>query len=125
MKGFAAIYIFSLFVFTASCSKHHSIDSLSIKENVNQLIFFSDETNLNQEVPYYDAIIELRRDFPSEVENMMVFTKDEGKKYYESLQIENSPALIVIYNNEVVVNIHGTASKEQIMQPILNALSNQ
>jgi hypothetical protein len=125
MKGYVAVYIISLFVFTASCSKNDSIDSLSIKKNVNQMIFFSDETNLNKEVPYYDAIIELRRDFPTEVENMMVFTREEGKKYYESLQIENSPALIVIYNNEVVANIHGTASKEQIIQPILNVLSDE
>ena len=87
-----------------------------------QIIFFSDETNVQQEVAYYDAIIELRRDFPSEVENMMVFTKDEGKKYFDSLQIEKSPAIIVVYNDEIVANINGIASKEQIMEPIANVL---
>jgi hypothetical protein len=122
MKSLAPFFIIFFLFLTASCSNHHSIDSLSIKDNVKQIIFFSDETNVQQEVAYYDAIIELRRDFPSEVENMMVFTKDEGKKYFDSLQIEKSPAIIVIYNDEIVANINGTVSKEQIMEPIANAL---
>jgi hypothetical protein len=122
MKRLAAVYMVSLLFFTASCNNHHSIDSLSIKENVKQIIFFSDETNVQQETAYYDAIIELRRDFPKEVENMMVFSKDEGKKYIDSLQIKTSPAIIVIYNDEIVANIHGFASKDQIMQPISQAL---
>jgi hypothetical protein len=123
MKALAVVFMFSLLFFTASCNNHHSIDSLSLKDNVKQIIFFSDETNVQQEVAYYDAIIELRRDFPNEVENMMVFSKDEGKKYIDSLQIQNSPAIIVIYNNEIVANINGVASKDQIMQPILKVLS--
>jgi hypothetical protein len=122
MKGLAAVYMFSLLFFTASCNNHYSIDSLSIKDNVKQIIFFSDETNVQQESAYYDAIIELRKDFPKEIENMMVFSKDEGKKYFDSIQIKNSPAIIVIYNNEIVANINGLASKDQIMQPISKAL---
>lgn len=122
MKGLAAVYMFSLLFFTASCNNHHSIDSLSIKDNVKQIIFFSDETNVQQEAAYYDAIIELRRDFPKEVENMMVFSKDEGKKYFDSLRIKSSPAIIIIYNDEIVANINGLASKDQIMQPISQAL---
>jgi hypothetical protein len=122
MKSLAAVYMFSLLIFTASCSDHYSIDSLAIKENVKQIIFFSDESNVQKEVPYYDAIIELKRDFPKEVENMMVFTRDEGKKYYDSFQIKNSPAIIVIYNDEIVANINGTVSKDQIMQPVSKAL---
>lgn len=122
MKGFAAVYICSLLLITASCSNHQSIDSLSIKENVKQIIFFSDETNVKQEAAYYDAIFELRRNFPHEVENMMVFTRAEGKKYYDSFEIKESPALIVIYNNKIVANIYGDVSKDQITQPISYAL---
>lgn len=125
MKGLAAVYLFSLLIFTASCSNHRSIDSLSIKKDVKQIIFFSDETNVQQEVAYYDAIIELKRDFPNEVENMMVFTNDEGKKYYDSFQIKNSPAIIVIYNDKIVANINGIVSKDQILQPISKALLSQ
>lgn len=122
MKGLATVYIFSLLFFTASCNHDYSINSLSIKENVKQIIFFSDETKMQQEIAYYDALIELRKDFPDEVENMIVFTKDEGKKYFESLHIKNSPAIIVIYNNEIVANINGFASKDQIIQPVSNVL---
>jgi hypothetical protein len=122
MKGFSVVYIFSLLIFTASCTNKYSIDSLSIKDDVKQIIFFSDETKFQQEAAYFDALIELRKDFPKEVENLMVFSKDEGKKYFESLQIKKSPAIIVIYNDEIVANINGHVSKDQIMQPITNAL---
>ncbi|MFD2443359.1 small peptidoglycan-associated lipoprotein [Bacillus sp. CGMCC 1.16607] len=122
MKGLAAVYICSLLFFTASCSNHYSIDSLSIKDNVKQLIFFSDETNVQQEAAYYDAIIELRRNFPHEVENMMVFTSADGKKYYDSFEIKKSPAIIVIYNDQIVANITGNISKDQIIQTVSQAL---
>jgi hypothetical protein len=122
MKGFFVVYILSLLVITASCTNKYSIDSLSIKDDVRQIIFFSDETKVQQEMAYYDALIELRKEFPKEVENLMVFPKDEGKKYFESLQIKKSPAIIVIYNNEIIANIHGQVTKDQIMQPITNAL---
>lgn len=122
MKGLAASFLFSLLFLSASCSNHNSIDSLAIKDNVKQIIFFSDETNVQKEVAYYDALIELRRGFPTEVENMMIFTREEGKKYFDTLQIKNSPAIIVIYNDEVVANINGLVTKEQIVQPISNVL---
>jgi hypothetical protein len=121
MKKLSTVYLFSLLFFTASCS-NNSIDSLSIKDNVKQIIFFSDESNAQLEVAYYDAIIELKRDFPIEVENMMVLTRDEGKKYLEPLHIKNFPALIVIYNDEIVANVNGIVNKDQIIKPISNSL---
>ncbi|MHC0037327.1 small peptidoglycan-associated lipoprotein [Pseudoneobacillus sp. C159] len=122
MKGLATVSIFSLLFFIASCQKHNSVDSLVIKENVKQIIFVSDETNVQQEAAYYDAIIELKKDFPNEVENMMVLTKEEGKKYFDSLQVKKSPAMIVVYNNKVVASINGMASKDQILEPITKVL---
>jgi hypothetical protein len=126
MKGLAAVYIISIFMISASCSNNHTIDSLPLKENVKQIIFFSnDNTHTEEEVAYFDALIELKKDFPQEVEDMMVFSSTEGKKYYQTFNIKSSPAIIVIYNQQVVANIYGTVSKDQIMSPISKALLNQ
>jgi hypothetical protein len=122
MKGLKAVSLFSLLFFTASCQNHYSVDSLAIKEDIKQIIFFSDETNVQQEAAYYDAIIELKEEFPNEVENMMVFTKEEGRKYFDTLQVKKSPAMIVVYNNKVVANINGIVSKDQIIEPITKVL---
>lgn len=122
MKGLAVVSICSILFFIASCNNHYSIDSLSIKKNVKQIIFFTDEKNVQQEAPYYEAIIELRRNFPDEIENMMVFTKADGKKYYNSFKIKSSPAIIVIYNNQIVSNINGISTKDEIIQPTAIAL---
>ena len=51
-----------------SCDNHKQlISSLAFDQNTKQLIFFSDEEEYEQEVSYYDAIIELKRDYPEEI----------------------------------------------------------
>ncbi|WP_442599339.1 small peptidoglycan-associated lipoprotein [Neobacillus sp. D3-1R] len=125
MKGLALVSICTILFFIASCNNHYSIDSLSIKKNVKQIVFFTDEANVQVEAPYYDAIIELRKDFPEEIKNMMVLTKANGKKYYESFKIKSSPAIVVIYNNQIVSNINGKVTKDQIVQPTSKALEIQ
>ena len=54
---------------------------------------------------------------------MKIFTSSDSKKYFETFQIDRCPALIVFYNNEVIVEIEGKATVEEIVTPVSNALS--
>ena len=78
---------------------------------------------MNKKFPIYDAIIELKRDYPEEIKNMKILTSSDSKKYFKTFQIDRCPALIVYYNNEVIVKIEGKATKEEIVTPVSNALS--
>lgn len=121
MKGFPVyLLFFSLFI-TASCSKDEQA-RLSVDKNTKQVIFFSDEKQYNREAAYYDALIELKKDFPDEMENLMVLSGKDKKKYYDEFDIKSGPALIVLYKEKVMIRIHGMTTKEQIIQPVSQAL---
>jgi len=117
------IMAFALF-FMVSCDNHKQLrSSLAFDQNTKQLIFFSDEEEYEREVSYYDALIELKRDYPEEIKDMKIFTISDSKKYFETVQIDHCPALIVFYNNEVIVVIEGKATVEEIVTPVSDALS--
>ncbi|MCA1029899.1 hypothetical protein LCL95_02485 [Bacillus timonensis] len=85
-----------------------------------QILFFSDERNLKEEVNYYDALIELKEMFPKEVANMRVISQ---KETIAGLNITTYPTLIVIHDNQILKRIQGYLSKEEIIAPIEEALS--
>ena len=117
------IMAFALF-FMVSCDNHKQLrSSLTFDQNTKQLIFFSDAEEYEREVSYYDALIELKRDYPDEIKDMKIFTTSDSKKYFEKFQIDRCPALIVFYNNKVITVIEGKATVEEIVTPVSNALS--
>ncbi|GLB60367.1 hypothetical protein NCCP133_24990 [Cytobacillus sp. NCCP-133] len=93
-----------------------------IDDSVKQIIFFSDHNQYEQEVSYYDAIIELKRSFPEEIKNMKIITASDSKNYYTNFDIEGCPAILIVYQDEVLVEVKGVVPREQIVQPVANAL---
>jgi hypothetical protein len=86
-----------------------------------QLLFFSDDDNIDREAVYYDALLDIQKKFPKEFENMKVISdKSENKQY----GVDIYPSLLVIDQKEIVVHIEGAElTKEEIMGPVANALS--
>ncbi len=125
MKGLSIILTATFLLLASSCSNINNYEDLGLKYDSKQIIFFSDEANHDYEAPYYDAIIELKRDFPEDFENMMVLTGDKADKYNKLFDVETHPALIIFYQDEVVVNINGRVSKDEIIKPLTNFLSNE
>ncbi|WP_449623078.1 small peptidoglycan-associated lipoprotein [Robertmurraya sp. Marseille-Q9965] len=118
------IILMALFI-TTSCANNDDTP-IDLDSSVKQVIFLSDETksaNLQTEAPYYDAIIELRQQFPNEFKNMKTLSPNKAEDYFDSFEIEECPALIVIQNEEVLVKIVGESSKQEIIQPVAAALT--
>ncbi|OCA86098.1 hypothetical protein A8F94_11980 [Bacillus sp. FJAT-27225] len=88
--------------------------------NIKQVIFFSDATDYEHEGAYYDALIELKKEYPTEMENLMVLSE---KEFFDDFDIQSGPALLVIYKEKVMVRIIGDVSKEQIFMPVSQAIS--
>ncbi|WML49404.1 small peptidoglycan-associated lipoprotein [Neobacillus sp. PS3-34] len=118
MKGLPYIFIFSLLLLSASCNNNQASKKMAFNRNVKQVIFFSDEKELGQEAAYYDALIELKKNFPKEMDHMMVLNKSKEKDYYKSFNVEKSPAIIVMYKDQMMVKINGSASKNQIIKNV-------
>ncbi|MGM0902556.1 MAG: small peptidoglycan-associated lipoprotein [Bacillota bacterium] len=123
MKGLSMILTATFLLFTSSCSSMSKYEELGLEYDAKQIIFFSDDANYNKEAAYYDAIIELKREFPEEFDNMMVLSGNKASKYDKLLEVEKHPALVVFYQDKVVVKIHGRVSKDEIIAPITKFLS--
>ncbi|MGJ7923119.1 small peptidoglycan-associated lipoprotein [Neobacillus sp. LXY-4] len=123
MKGLPLIFLASFMVMTGSCSKADD-EGIELKQNVKQILFFSDDTDYSEEAAYYDALIELKENFPKEIKNMLVLSPTNAKQYFKAYQIKACPALLVVYNETVVVKITGNVSKDEIIHPISEVLSN-
>ncbi|WP_053362026.1 hypothetical protein [Bacillus sp. FJAT-27251] len=123
MKVLSFILAASFLLFSSSCNTVGDYEELNIDNEIKQIVFFSDEKDYNHEVAYYDAIIELKHDFPNEISNMMVLSGDKADKYHKLFDVKESPAILVFFEDEVVLKIDGIVSKEKIIQPLAQALS--
>lgn len=118
MRVLPFILLFSLISLTA-CEQEKN---LGINENKKQIIFVSDEAQLHNEVPYYDAIIELRKQFPEEFKEMKTISPGTAKEFSHLYNMNNSPALLVVYKKEVIGIVDGESPKEEIIDTIEKAL---
>lgn len=125
MKGLPLLFIASLLFITSSCSHVDSENVLNIDQDRKQLIFFTDDQAYEKEVSYYDAIIELKKDFPIDIKNMKIITAKNAKKYYDQFDIDRCPAILLVYNDTTLVKLKGEATREQIVESLHSALKDK
>ncbi|MEC2074758.1 hypothetical protein [Metabacillus fastidiosus] len=118
-KSLLLAFIMSVFILS-SCHSNSKLEEEEMKDK--QILFFSDDSDIEREAVYYDAILDLRKEFPEEIDSMKVIS---DKKEYGPFKVDTLPSLIVVEKKEVVVRIEGTVLvKEKILNPISNALMN-
>ncbi|WP_456271688.1 hypothetical protein [Bacillus sp. AK031] len=121
--SFLIILMLGNIAFLTSCSLHseRTAAGLNIEKGI---LFYSDENNFLEEDSYYEALIELKQDYPDEFENYTIIAKNQGND--PALASLNSvyPALLVIKENKVVFKVTGNATKEDILKPVSNTLEN-
>lgn len=122
MKGLLFFALTALLLVTTSCSNEKEA-KLFIDQHVKQVVFFSDSSNYNNEASYYDAIIELKQNFPNEIKNMKIVNPTDTKKYFKAFDIDDCPAIVVVYEEETLVKVVGDVSKEHIIEPMAKALA--
>lgn len=107
----------------SSCDIHQA-SSNGLNDDVfkeKQLLFFSDDKNIDREAIYYDALLDLQKEFPEIVDNMKVIA---AKQEYGPFEVDTYPSLLVIDEQQVIVHIEGNVlSKDEITKPVLEALS--
>jgi hypothetical protein len=122
MKRFRFLLLASFMILTVSCSKTKAADDLMLDSSQKQVIFFTDESDYQNEAPYYDAIIELRKEFPDEMKKMKVMTAAKAKKYYNTFGIKGCPAILVLHQNRIAAKVNGDVSKDKIIEALSKAL---
>ncbi|MDX8364899.1 hypothetical protein [Cytobacillus sp. IB215665] len=117
MKRLSTFLLLS-FIFIASCQQNDT-SSIQINKDDLQLMFFSDENNVQNEINYYDALLELKKEFPHEISNMVIISSQAEEV---NISINQYPALVMMYDNEIIAQVEGHISKDEIMNPIKEAL---
>jgi hypothetical protein len=115
-------FIISIILLTSCDNKLFSSDEVDEDyiEDI-QLLFYSDVANIDREAVYYDALLDIKKEFPEEFENMKVISEKNDNKKYE---VDIYPSLLVIEKEEVVVQIEGAVlTKKEIIEPIVHALA--
>jgi hypothetical protein len=125
MKGLSFIFVASFLFLTASCNSASESDSLNLNKNIKQVVFFSDEKDYKHEASYYDAIIELKKLYPQEIDNMMIIPASNAKKYYDLFEVKTCPAILVVHRDQVIAKVNGTVSKDQIIGPLSAVLDGE
>lgn len=118
-----SLVIFMLsFLLLSSCHLAQNTPSSIVLNNTEkQLIFFSDEDNLHNESSYYDALLEIKKTYPEIVTSMKVIPSSE-KVRYSSFDVNTFPTLLVIHENNIIAQIEGDLSKEEIIKPLVDVL---
>lgn len=122
MKGISFILVASFLFLTSSCNTSNLSDELALDKNIKQVIFFSDEDDYQQEASYYDAIIELKELYPKEFDNMTIIPASNARKYDNFFHVEHCPAIFVVYGNQIIAQVNGTVTKDEIIEPLSKVL---
>lgn len=112
-------------VLVYSCSNGELVEEKADHGEGTKLLFFSDEADVEREVSYYDAILEIRKTYPELVNELKVVTPKDVHSLQLRYNVEQFPALIVVNGNQIIFFIEGKKNKEQIVNPILMKLSTQ
>lgn len=119
MKYFKVLCIMAI-VLIPGCEKREAVPMN--EGNKEQIIFFSNPENNLLETTYYDALIELKRQYPHVFIHMEVVNHRDRKDKYQQYNISSLPALVIIFHNKTIVRIQGEAVKEDIIRSISKAL---
>lgn len=88
-----------------------------------QLLFFSDDNNIDREAVYYEALLDIKKEYPKKIEEMQIYSEKKDHKLYN---VDTYPSLLVVDKEEILVHIEGAVlSKEEILESISNALSKE
>lgn len=113
------ILVLVLFLLS-SCS---SEEKPMIQTDGVNLIFFTDDAHFEKEISYYDAILELRKTYPTLVNKMKVITPNDLDRLEEQLHVDEFPALLITNGNTIIFSVEGAAPKEEIINPVVQLLS--
>lgn len=123
MKHVAFTISIAFLLLSTSCAtaKQNKIPS-EVQTDGRQILFFTNQEVMDNEAVYYDALLDLRKQFPEEFKNMIVY--QEGHSVVKKFDINTFPAIVVIDDHNVVFHIEGSvAKKEDIVQPMEKLLS--
>lgn len=117
IKRIVPFFIF-LLLLVVSCGKSNAstINIISFQPKEYDVVFYTHSTNNKLENIYYDAIIEIKANYPNEFSPVET-KKKEFSEVKEPID-PASPTLLIAKNGKTVERISGQVSKQEIMKKL-------
>mgnify|MGYP001768629656 CR=1 FL=1 len=122
VKFIAYTYTVAVLLLLSSCIADPKDDHSISSSDKKQILFFTDQKMMEKESIYYDALLDLKKQFPEEMDNMMIYQADhpESKRF----NIKTYPSIIVMDHDGIILHIKGSVStKDEIVEPVSEVLS--
>ncbi|PYZ97830.1 hypothetical protein CR205_04345 [Alteribacter lacisalsi] len=117
-----SVLLAALWMCTGCQSDRTSADhSLLGEEDETVTVLFSDETQAVEEAEYYEAVVDLHRNYSDQVLPVKVVHADEDN-LVSSYEVNSFPTLLIIEDNRVIKRIEGELSTEQILNELKTGL---
>jgi hypothetical protein len=81
-------------------------------------LYISNEEDLMLENEYYNALIEVKRLYPEDLEEVIVLSNEDIESIEKELLVKTYPTLLLIDRNEIIVKIEGQNEKTTIINKI-------
>jgi hypothetical protein len=105
------------FILLSSCqfeNRENNPRLLSLLEADALLV--SNEESIELENNYYDAILELKKIYPTEMDEVVVISHNEIKNIQQLIKIKSYPTLLIINEKQIVQKIEGKQEKDYIVR---------
>lgn len=119
-------FVVSSFIVLSSCNadnnqKQSSLDSF-LKADA---LFISNEENLEIEDEYYDAILEIKKLYPGEMNKVILITDKDDHYLEKQLQVSTYPTLLLLNEKKVKAKIEGERNTEYIFEEIVSYIEEE
>lgn len=106
-----------LFILTSCTSNEEVITNYPFlqKKDENITLLFSDDQFITEEGNYYDALLDLKRQYPHKIRyfNIIHSKQQDLVQHYE---INEYPTLLVIHNEKIAIRVQGPLQKAEILK---------
>ena len=117
----SAVFMMAVVLLTNCGSTNQQ--EIAIQSMEKQVLLFSNDDNTRAEERYYDALLDLRTEFPEELKNVQIIHQSSVLINNDLIELHSYPALLLVENNEIVAKIEGSVSKQQITEQLKDTLS--
>lgn len=115
--GNRILLILSSFLLLSSCQYGNRAHDPRLLTLLNaDALYISNEENVHIENEYYNALLEIKKMYPGELEEIVVLSHHDIQNIREQLQIETYPTLLLINQKKIITKIEGDHKEASIIK---------
>ncbi|WP_332693799.1 hypothetical protein [Halalkalibacter lacteus] len=120
MDKYIELMILSSILLLNSCFSAASAIENPLQQHTEETItvLFSDSSTIQDEKTYYDALLELKENYPSKMPDFLIIDANE-RDAIRYFNIEQFPTMLVLTGDQENLRMEGTLPKDEILAHLI------